>query len=100
MDIAVVVRIEILRTYDIVNYVTGELEYDPCMLIRVRSFPEYFESVSRNEMRQNVRCDMDIDRVVFDEIHFLFKTFSRRKRNNQGTVSEFSESPEFNHLEG
>ena len=27
-------------------------EYDPYMVIRVPSFPEYFESISRNEMPQ------------------------------------------------
>ena len=49
--VAVVVRIEILRTYDdIVNYVIRDLEYNPYMVIRARSFPEYFEYVSRNEM--------------------------------------------------
>ena len=47
---AVVVRIEILRTD--VNYVMCEFEYDPYIVIRVQSFPEYFESVSRNEMPQ------------------------------------------------
>ena len=37
-----VVRIEISRTYDdIVNYVICELEYDPYMVIRIRSFVEY-----------------------------------------------------------
>ena len=35
---------------DIVKNVIRELEYDSYMVIRVKSFLEYFESVSRNEM--------------------------------------------------
>ena len=35
----------------IVEYVIRELENDP-YIIRVRSFPKLFESVSRNEMPQ------------------------------------------------
>ena len=50
-----------------------ELEIRPYKVIRAQSFPKYFESISRNKMPQNIRCDMDIDRVVFDEIHFLLE---------------------------
>ena len=34
------------------NCVMRELEYDPYMVIRIRSFPNYFESISKNEMPQ------------------------------------------------
>ena len=34
------------------NCVMRESEYDPYMVIRIRSFPKYFESMSKNEMPQ------------------------------------------------
>ena len=34
------------------NYVLREWEYDPCMVIRIQSFPEHFESMNKNEMPQ------------------------------------------------
>ena len=34
------------------NYVMRESEHDPYMVIRIRSFPTYFESMSKNEMLQ------------------------------------------------
>ena len=53
LNIAVVVRIGISRTYDnVINYVLRELEYDSYMIIRVQRFPEDFEYVSKNEMPQ------------------------------------------------
>ena len=53
LNIAVVVRIGISRTYDnVMNFVLRKLEYDSYMITRVQRFPEDFEYVSKNEMPQ------------------------------------------------
>ena len=65
---------KISRTWNVINYVMRDIKYDPCMVIRVRSFPVYFESFSRNEMPQE-----SIAIVVFDEIHFLLGVHLRSK---------------------
>ena len=53
LNIAVVVRVGISRTYDnVINDVTCKSEYNPYMAIKVQGFPEDFESVSKNETPQ------------------------------------------------
>ena len=61
------------RTYNnVTNYVLLELEYDLYVDIKVQGLPEDF---LRAKIKSAIiRCDMDIERVGFNEIIFLLET--------------------------
>ena len=93
LNIAAVVRIGISRTYDnTMNNVVCELEYDPCVVIRVQTFPEDFESMSKNEMPQISVAIWASREKVFRRCISCWRLydFSRSKRKIQEMGSELS----------
>ena len=74
LNIAVVVKNGISCTYDdVVDHAIRDVEIRPVYCHQSTKFSGIFRICKQKCNVANVRCDIDIDRVVFDEIHFFLE---------------------------